>query len=150
MRGVGEKVVLGAVLGCVGCRSGGRRDQADKGEGARRVDTMISACGLVCTECPIYRAAGDAEFAEELAQGWREGGHAEAKAEWFRCRGCHGPDELVWTEDCKIRACCKGEKGLANCSWCGEFPCALIVEFENDGHAHHRAAVKRLREMARG
>ena len=91
----------------------------------------------------------DPTKAEELAEKWRQDGNKEVTADWFKCRGCHGPDELVWSGDCKIRACCKKDKGLANCSLCGQFPCDLITAFENDQYPHHKVAVANLREMAK-
>lgn len=108
---------------------------------------MISACGLTCTECPIYNAATDPEAAEELARQWQADGYENACADWFKCRGCHGPDDVVWGDDCKIRQCCIKEKKLENCSQCSTFPCGLITGFENDGMAHHKAAIACLREM---
>jgi len=109
---------------------------------------MTAPCGIVCEECAIYKAASDREAAEALAQEWRDGGRKDAKADWFTCQGCHGPAELVWSGDCKIRQCCLVERRLDNCSDCGDFPCERIIEFENDGYDHHRAAVANLCRMA--
>jgi hypothetical protein len=50
-------------------------------------------------------------------------------------------------DTCKIRVCCKFEKGLSNCSLCSDFPCQTILDFEGDKWAHHTAAVKKLREL---
>ena len=107
----------------------------------------LAACGLDCGACPIRKAANDRGSAEELAEDWRKTGHPEAEADWFKCQGCHGPEGLVWGKDCKIRECCAKDRRLKNCGQCVDFPCELIIEYENDGHAHHRAAIKRLREM---
>ena len=108
---------------------------------------MIAPCGIICTDCSIYQAALDRQKAEELTRRWQEQGRKDARPEWFKCKGCHGDDELVWSEDCKIRECCKKDRKLENCSLCGQFPCDLILEFENDAYAHHKAAVARLRSM---
>ncbi len=110
----------------------------------------IAACGMDCSVCPIRKAANDSEFAEKLAGRWRKSGHPDAKAEWFKCQGCHGPKDVLWTEDCKIRECCVEEKKLKNCSQCSDFPCDLINAFGNDGNDNHRAAFERLREMKGG
>lgn len=63
------------------------------------------------------------------------------------CGGCNGETNELWSADCQIRACAKTEKGLSNCSECGEFACARLLEFEADEWDHHTAAVKRLRAM---
>jgi len=110
---------------------------------------VTGACGIECERCPIYIAAHDADYAEELAQQWRRDGHSEAKADWFRCEGCHGADEVVWGDDCAIRECCKTSRGLDNCSRCEVFPCDTINEFANDGIPHHREAVESLRQRAK-
>ena len=108
---------------------------------------MISPCGIECDDCEIFIAANDAEFAEKLADSWRRSFQPKAKAEWFKCQGCHGDDSVVWGDDCKIRECCIKTHGLSNCSECNEFPCKLITAFENDGYAHHKTAVENLRQM---
>ena len=108
---------------------------------------LLGACGMDCAACPILKAANDTAFAEQLAEGWRNSGSPNAKAEWFRCQGCHGPEALIWSGDCKIRACCVKGKNLKNCSQCAEFPCNLSTAFENDGNPNHQAAVNRLRRM---
>ena len=108
---------------------------------------MISACGLDCDACPIFKAANDSRFAETLAAQWREAGQPEAVADWFKCQGCHGDDSLVWTEDCAIRKCCIQDHKFENCSMCKDFPCKLLLDFESDGLATHRAAVEHLKTM---
>jgi hypothetical protein len=80
----------------------------------------LAPCGLDCGACPQKPA---------------------------HCDGCHAEGDHRWHADCKIRVCCKFEKGLANCAECGSFPCQSIVDFEDDRWAHHTAAVQRLRAM---
>ena len=149
LHSTGLAAFLALFRSCISCV--GRAEES--GEGAMKSNAVegqgqaIAACGLNCRECPIGKAAKDREYAEKLAAEWRKSGQSEAVAEWFRCEGCHGNDELVWSEDCKIRLCCIKKKGLANCSYCGEFPCSLIEEFENDGHVHHAKAVDYLKEL---
>jgi len=107
---------------------------------------MLAPCGLTCTECSVYIAARDPQKAEELAKQWQQY-DKNAKPEWFKCRGCHGDDEFVWGDDCKIRLCCIKTKKLDNCSLCNDFPCQLILDFENDEHEHHTQAVAYLRRL---
>jgi hypothetical protein len=106
---------------------------------------MTACCGIDCTDCPIFMAAQDHDKARALAASWRENGYGDAVPEWFRCQGCRGPDELVWSEDCVLRSCCKG-KALECCDACVEFPCCKIRAFESEG-GHHGDAVAKLREM---
>jgi hypothetical protein len=108
---------------------------------------MLAPCGIICTDCSIYKAAMNREEAEALAKRWRDAGNKEANSQWFNCRGCFGPDEFVWSEDCGIRKCCLKVKHLDNCSLCGGFPCELIIKFENDPYPHHKTAVANLRKM---
>lgn len=61
------------------------------------------------------------------------------------CDGCHADSDHLWSPDCGIRLCCKFKKGYSNCSECGDFACQLILDFENDPHVHHTAAVQKLR-----
>jgi hypothetical protein len=122
---------------------------ASDGEEKRSMNSTgdsLAACGMNCGECPIRRAANDSAFAKQLADEWRKSVHPEARAEWFRCQGCHGPESLIWTEDCGIRQCCVKDRYLKNCSQCGAFPCDRIVAYENDGNPTHRAAINRLRD----
>ena len=107
---------------------------------------MLAPCGLTCTDCEIYTAAQDPKKAEELAIEWQKF-DKNAKPEWFKCRGCHGEDELVWDGGCDIRECCIKIKKLDNCSLCDDFPCEHILNFENDEHDHHTAAVANLRKI---
>ena len=110
-------------------------------------DVELAPCGIDCAACNTRRAANDAQFAEQLAAKWRQSGQPKATADWFKCQGCRGPSELVWSEGCAIRACCIGQRHLDNCGQCEGFPCDHITRFETDGYKHHAQAVKRLREM---
>ena len=41
----------------------------------------------------------------------------------LRCEGCHSEGvKISFCAQCEIRACAH-EKGLEDCSYCGEFPC---------------------------
>ncbi|MBT3376415.1 MAG: DUF3795 domain-containing protein [Lentisphaerae bacterium] len=107
----------------------------------------LAACGIDCSACGIRKAALDPAEAEREAARWRKRGHKDAKPEWFQCEGCHGSDEKCWSGNCAIRACCIKTKKLPNCSECPGFPCKKTTAFENDGHAHHKKAIQKLRTM---
>ncbi len=63
------------------------------------------------------------------------------------CDGCHAESDHLWHADCGKRVCCLFQRKLDNCSLCTDFPCRQILDFEADKYPHHRAAIKRLREM---
>ena len=107
----------------------------------------LAPCGIDYRDCGIRKAACDPLEGEREAERWRKRGHEDASAEWFKCQGCHGPTEFVWSSKCTIRPCAK-ERGLSNCSQCSDFPCEQILAFEGDGSPHHCRAVGRLRELA--
>jgi hypothetical protein len=91
---------------------------ADAEKGDKKM--KMAACGLDCNTCDT-RPKG--------------------------CGGCHGPDDKVWSGDCKIRVCCIKQKKLSDCSECDQFPCEHIKAFENDKWPHHRKAVAGLRKI---
>ena len=108
---------------------------------------MIAPCGIDCENCSIYKASMDKSVADKLTEQWRNAGHKDATAIWFKCRGCRGEDKLIWSPDCRIRKCCMTIRRLDNCSFCDDFPCEIITKFENDPFPHHKEAVENLRKM---
>jgi hypothetical protein len=80
----------------------------------------LAACGLDCNSCGLSPK---------------------------KCNGCHGPDDKVWSPQCKMRSCCYKTRKLSNCSECTTFPCEHVIAFENDTYAHHKKAIARLRKM---
>ena len=109
----------------------------------------MTPCGLNCDECIIGLAATNSGIAAALKKQFIDMGHADADESWFRCNGCPPKEgEPHWSEDCRILACCVGERGLENCSQCEDFACDVLQAFAEDGHAHHAAAVERLTKLA--
>lgn len=108
---------------------------------------MIAPCGIDCMPCPIRRAADDPEFRAVFTEEARKSWAPDATEDWWRCQGCRGDDSVCWGDGCGIRHCCLEERKLQDCSWCGDFPCRLILDFEEDEHGHHTAAVGNLRRM---
>jgi hypothetical protein len=134
---------VGAAL-CAGCAVGRGSQTKRSGE----MGSPLACCGIDCESCEIRKAANDPAFAEELAARWRKR-RPDARADWFRCLGCDGPEDRLWDGDCKIRACCK-QKGYQNCSQCESFKCGLVSAFESDGYAHHKQAIQRLERLRDG
>ena len=114
----------------------------------RRLD--LAACGMDCTQCEIRLAPHDPEIAGSLVCWFRDHGYPEAEPGWFHCGGCFGGLESHWSADCPIMRCCAMERKLSSCAECPDFPCELILEFEQDGMPHHATAIARLRRMLDG
>jgi hypothetical protein len=89
-----------------------------------------SYCGLFCGACGTLVAT--------------EKGGADARGE--KCRGCKS-DLLArgCLEKCLMRPCAIA-RGVDSCGDCAEFPCAVLLAFEQDGVPHHRGVTKSLRD----
>jgi hypothetical protein len=88
-------------------------------------DEIIAFCGLTCTECPAYIATltNNRELMVKTARGWSTTDNKIDPNE-IVCDGClpTGERHNVFCRKCDVRICCQ-EKGLDNCSWCGEYVC---------------------------
>ncbi len=116
-------------------------------------DKEIAACGLICSDCSIYKASEDEECAEKVKDWFVEMGWVEKdiSLEEFMdrgpyCLGCHGPREKHWSPDCWIKNCCIDSKGLENCSRCEEFPCKGLEEWA-DEDVEYTAALENLKRL---
>ena len=89
---------------------------------------MMSACGVMCSECPAYFAATQG-FAnqQEVAEAWRRIYGLEEPAPNISCHGCLASDEVVFhtCRRCSARNCCR-TKGLNSCAECRETECKLL------------------------
>lgn len=92
------------------------------------MDKIMSACGVMCSECGAYRAASKgAAYQQEIADAWRRiYGRDELTAN-ISCSGCLGPDEEVFhtSVPCTARRCCRS-KGFGSCAECPEKSCAYL------------------------
>lgn len=111
-------------------------------------DSMMAPCGIDCSQCDIYKAANDPEFAQKLAAQWRETWMPKAQADWFKCHGCVADHSLCWSEDCRIYKCCVENRKLDSCSHCDDFPCEELEKWaaEYPNHQHAFEELKRMRE----
>jgi len=95
-------------------------------------ERLISACGLVCSECDAYLAtqAGDAAAIERVAGEWSKQFGATISAASVWCDGCMtaGERKVGHAADCEIRACVVG-RGLANCAACDAYVCDQLESF---------------------
>lgn len=106
---------------------------------------IISCCGIMCGECPVYIATqrGDGQMKKFLARKFSSPERMLTEED-ICCLGCHSPDrnEDKFREGCKVRSCCR-EKQVRLCAECREFPCPL-AESDIPAGTEHRA---RLEEM---
>jgi hypothetical protein len=89
------------------------------------MNTMMSACGVLCSDCAAYLAkAKGLEYQQQVAGAWRRIYGLNEAASNISCGGCVGPDEDIFHTSvrCAARRCCRG-KGLNSCSECPEERC---------------------------
>jgi len=93
---------------------------------------LLGACGLVCGECPAYKAtqANDVETIAKVAKEWSAAFHADVKPEHVWCDGCMtaGPRKCHHTTECEVRVCVV-KRGLDNCAACPDYGCATLTAF---------------------
>lgn len=86
---------------------------------------MMSACGVLCSSCPAYRAETKGRrHQERTAAAWRRIYHLRETPENISCGGCLGPDEKLFHTSirCKARRCCL-DKGFTSCAACPATSC---------------------------
>ncbi len=86
---------------------------------------MMSACGVICSECPAYLAASrGVEYQRQVVEAWHRIYGLNETAANISCGGCLGPDEEVFhtSRACRARRCCR-EKGFNNCADCPKVQC---------------------------
>jgi len=82
--------------------------------------TMMSACGVLCSDCPAYLGASRGiEHQRRTAEAWTRIYGRQETPEKLTCAGCLGPDETVFytSVNCKARRCCRS-KGFSSCAEC--------------------------------
>jgi hypothetical protein len=92
---------------------------------------MISRCGLICTECPAFKATRtkDEKLAAETAAQWSKMFNADVKVADVWCNGCIGRGKkCAHYAECEIRACAQKHRAI-NCGHCGKYPCEMINKF---------------------
>ena len=94
-------------------------------------ERIVACCGLVCTDCPAYRATqtGDRELLEQTARRWSKPGQP-VRPEDVMCDGCTGTGTRVnrFCRVCRVRECARG-RGLRDCGHCPEYVCPELAAF---------------------
>ena len=86
---------------------------------------MMSACGVLCSDCPAY--LGDKKGAahrQRTAAAWKEIYQLDESPANITCGGCLGPDDRLFhtSRTCKARLCCRS-RGFSTCAECPEEQC---------------------------
>jgi hypothetical protein len=86
---------------------------------------IIGACGIICSDCPAYRATQENDDAKR-AQVAKEWSSEEFKIDpsEVNCDGCmiEGGRTMGFMAECTVRTCAM-EKGYATCAECADFGC---------------------------
>ncbi len=95
-------------------------------------EKMIAYCGIACSECPAYIATqkNDDKLREETAKKWTEEFHSDIAPAEINCDGCPTDSTklIKYCGQCGIRNCAR-EKGVKNCAYCADYPCAKLTAF---------------------
>ena len=87
----------------------------------------LSICGYRCDLCPVYMDNLEHIGRNEVKAGFVKYFKHELDDEILKgCRGCPAGGD----ENCTVKACA-GEKEIANCGLCQEFPCDDVREKMN-------------------
>ena len=93
---------------------------------------IVAYCGLVCTECPAYKATqeDDNSARAKVAEAWSKQFKHNFKTEDINCSGCLAVGEVQFSycSMCNIRRCGVDRKVL-NCAYCVEYPCDKLSNF---------------------
>lgn len=100
----------------------------------------MAFCGLMCTECSIYKATlkNDPEYRHQIALAFSTPELILKEAD-INCSGCTTNGCLyIGCHDCAVRKCAV-EKNIAHCGQCPSFPCDnLDIPFEYDPQNRER------------
>ncbi len=87
---------------------------------------MMSACGVLCSQCPAYIArAKGRRYQERTAAAWRSIYQLDEKPENISCGGCLGTDDQLFhtSRKCAARRCCLSNR-FSSCADCPKETCA--------------------------
>lgn len=88
---------------------------------------IMAYCGLLCSECPAYKATvnNDEAMRAKTAAQWSGMYNADIKPEDINCLGCDSDVLFSHCNVCEIRSCARGA-GLEDCGKCGSFACGKV------------------------
>jgi len=96
-------------------------------------DKIIAYCGIVCTDCPAYKAtkSGGRTELERVAAQWEKEYHlTNVSIEDVTCDGCLGQEGRKGAHcfECEIRACAL-TFNVENCAHCNDYSCEKLNKF---------------------
>jgi len=90
---------------------------------------IISACGIVCSECTAYIATlnNDEDMRKKTAEDWSKAFNATLTAKDICCDGCMEEDGRYFAHclECEIRKCVQA-KSIPNCAYCEDYACEKV------------------------
>ena len=120
---------------------------------------IIGCCGLVCSDCDIYKATknNDDELRDQIFKRQIVWGHGdrfqrlfgrEYTLEDIHCNSCplENKHSFWYIENCQMRACAL-ERSLENCASCTEYPCEKLQAFFNKSHVNAKKTLDEIRSL---
>ena len=111
-------------------------------------NTMMSACGVICSSCPAYHAQKKGvRYQKQTVDAWLRIYKLHVTVEQLSCGGCLGPDEKAFhtSRKCKARCCCRS-KGFCSCAECPVESCAMLEKAQSgwDGVPNFKNKLSRM------
>jgi len=97
------------------------------------MDKVMSACGVLCSDCAAYGASSRGlAYQKEAAEAWSRIYGFQVEPEKMSCGGCLSSDDEVFHTSvrCTARRCCVG-KGFSSCAECPEESCGLLARAQS-------------------
>ena len=94
------------------------------------METMISYCGLECSQCPAFIAKKEdnEELRIKTAAQWSKQFNTPVPPESINCDGCLSEGvHSSYCQMCEIRKCAV-EKGLTSCAFCDDYACEKLEQ----------------------
>jgi hypothetical protein len=97
------------------------------------MDKMMSACGVLCSDCPAYHGqAKGIAHQKKTVEAWRRIYGLNEGFQNISCGGCLGADDQLFhtSRDCKARRCCLA-KGFSRCAECDVESCFYLEKAQS-------------------
>jgi hypothetical protein len=98
------------------------------------MNKVMSACGVICSDCAAYVGASRGlEYQKEASEAWSRIYGFQTQPEKMSCGGCLSSDEHVFHTSvrCTARRCCIS-KGLNSCAECPVESCDLLARAQSN------------------
>jgi hypothetical protein len=121
---------------------------------------IIGCCGIVCSNCDIYKATenDDNDLRDIIFKRQIEWGHADRFQKLYgreyalkdiHCNGCPIENEhsFWYIENCPMRTCAL-EKNIENCAHCTEYLCEKLKAFFDKSHVNAKKTLDEIRSRS--